>query len=267
MKVQVTEKAKGELFIRAINKTVKAGAKVNLSEDEYQDSATQAAIQAGFLEPVDGTKVADRNGQEFINVYKNALSFKVINRSIPAGAKFFVSEEQVDDSEIQNAVDHGYIEPVGAKKTKKTVKAASAEADGSDRPKRKRSTKKSNTKTIKRVGKKDADAPSDVKVSVAKAPEESPMDDGPETHSMPKAAAAEVPDGMYAHDPTGEGAQVRRVPKPTDLFGDDDSGDMNFVDSTSKGEELSFVDDEQTKERAAQSGISDDIFDNNSEVE
>tara|TARA_B100001778_G_scaffold334491_1_gene346133 strand:+ start:25675 stop:26505 length:831 start_codon:yes stop_codon:yes gene_type:complete len=276
MKVQVTKKAKGELFIRAIGKAMRVGAEITLNDDQFYDSATQAAIQAGFLDVVDGPTEKAVKGEEYINVYKNSLSFKCIRRAIPSGSTFFVREDLVGDHEIVAAFNAGYIE-LADPEPKDSKEAGSAETPkkekSSKKATRKRSGKKSSkksTKRIKRVGSdKEADADAaEVKVSVGKPPEESPVegDEPTDTHALPKKSQVEAPEGMYAHDPTGEGVSVRKASAPNDIFGDD-SNDVGFVESTPDADDISFVDEEQTRERAKKSGIADDIFDDNVEVE
>lgn len=276
MKVQVTKKAKGELFIRAIGKAMRVGSEITLNDDQFYDSATQAAIQAGFLDVVDGPTERTVKGEEYINVYKNSLSFKCIRRAIPSGSTFFVREELVGDHEIIVAFNAGYIELANpeADEEEDSVPETPKKEKPSKKTSRKRSTKKSSskkaTKRIKRVGAdKEADADAaEVKVSVGKPPEESPVegDEPTDTHALPKKSQVETPEGMYAHDPTGEGVSVRKASVPNDIFGDD-SNDVGFVESTPDADDISFVDEEQTRERAKKSGIADDIFDDNVEVE
>lgn len=292
MKVQVTEKAKGELFVRAIGKTMRSGSIITLSDDQFYDSATQAAIQAEFLTVLDGPEKKEAKGEEYINVYKNSLSFKCIRRTIPSGATFFVCEELLDESEIVSAFNSGYIqfantaEPddsddaedlveetsVIAKNSIKTEDKSELNIDKTTKTSKKASSKKSTvkkadskSKKIKRVGSKDEVSDTEVKVSVGKPPKETEMDGGEptDTHALPEKSQVETPKGMYSHDPTGEGMTVRRAKAPHEI-----SDELNFVDSSSKNNEISFVDQEQTRERAKKNGITtDDIFKSNIEVE
>jgi len=293
MKVQVTKKAKGELFIRAINKTIRSGSKVMLTLEQFEDSATQAAIQAGYLEAVDGAEAIRATGSKYINNYKNSLSFKCIKRSIPSGGTFFVSDD-LFGAEIDNALDLGYIEEVKdeestievvdveelkdfeivetekpktkrVSKKKPSTKRVSKKKTAKKKSSTKRISKKKSSKKIKKIGRSDGDALSEeISVSVGSSPEESDMGSLQKTHSIPKGTSTDVPDGMYAHDPTGEGSTVRKGSAPKAVK----SSDSIFIDGTDKSEDLSFVDNEQTKERAAKNGIIiNDVFDNNIEVE
>lgn len=279
MKVQVTKKAKGELFIRAINRTVRSGSKVMLTLEQFEDSTTQAAIQAGYLEAIDGAEAIRATGSKYKNIYKNSLSLKCINRSIPAGKTFFVSDDMFG-SEIDNALDLGYIEEVVEVIAEEVAEVEEAVEEVAEKPKTKRISKKKKTKRIskkkvskkktskkiKKLGRSDGEDSfsEEVSVSVGSHPEESNMGSLQKTHSIPKGAKADVPDGMYAHDPTGEGNTVRKASAPDAVVGSDDI----FIDGSTQNEDLSFVDNEQTKERAAKNGIIiNDIFTNNIEVE
>lgn len=257
MKVQITKKAKGELYIRSIGKSMKVGAMVLLSEDQYHDSETQAAIQAGFLDIVEGSTDVLTKGEEYINVYKNSLSFKCLRRSIQPGATFFVREELVDEPEIVSAFNAGYIqlaEPVDADdKAEETGKTAS---ESKAKTPKKKTAKKASKKAVKKTAKKDK--------KIKRIDSEAESEDV-ETYSLPEKEQAEVPVGMYAHDPTGEGMTVRKAkgrPKKASK-----SNDLEFVESTRQAEEIGFVDQEQTKERAKKNGITEDVFIDNVEVE
>lgn len=277
MKVQVTEKAKGELFVRAIGKTMKSGSIITLTDDQFYDSATQAAVHAGLLSIMDGPDKKESKGEEYINVYKNSLSFKCIRRTIPSGSSFFVCEELLDEPEIVSAFNLGYIQFANILEPDSDIeenkeeevkiskkKSVSKSSKISNRTSKSSKKSSSNTKKIKRVGSdKDSSLETDVKVSVGKPPKETEMDGEPtDTYALPKKSQVEIPKGMYSHDPTGEGMSVRRANGKQDF-----SDESNFIDSSEKHNEISFVDKEQTRERAKKNGISSDIFNSNLEVE
>lgn len=285
MRVRVTDKVKGNLFIRAIKKTVSRGTTVILTDDQFHDSMTQTAVLMGFLEPLDEVEDFEIKGLKYRNLLKNALSLKCLKRTVPANASFFVPDEFLDTDEIHTALSLGYIEQeednevVAQNEAKKAEASAAAKEEKKNSKKvskkvsKKTSKKSKKTKTVKRIKGNNEDPEvavdsDDVKVSVGEPLQETDMGgsvdptEGQVETSLPDPVKQDVPDGMHVHDPSGDGVSVRRASKPTGI------GDDLFVDGDNQPDELSFVDQEQLKERANKSGINiDDVFDNNSEVE
>jgi len=246
MQVKVTEKVKGELFIRALGKTFRVNSKIPMSQEQFSDSTTQAAIRRGLLSVIGDVSEADIKGQYFLNTHKNAVSFRCIDMSVPSKAVFFVSEEFMDDSEIQLAENKGRIEKVDTPKSEVTeTKSEAKETEA----------KKTTKKKTKRVSKKKKEE-SLVEEETSEIVAEVVADQGPETN-LPEFEEVETPEGSYVHDPR-EGAEplkVRRVKKPeptwadkteeekpksNDLF-DDGIPDLDFVDEK-RGADLDFVD-------------------------
>jgi len=236
MQLRVSEKVKGELFVKELGKTFRKGSKIPMSQDQYSASATQAAIRAGFLEVIEGETKVKLKGKYYKNIHKNAISFRCIDMSVPSGSVFFVSDQVTDDQEIWLAEQKERIEEVNAKEM--------------IAPKKKKSSKKTPAKKKKEAAVAEEDSLVEEETSVK-------ADQGPET-KLPEEEEVENPEGSYVHDPRedAEPMKIRRVRKPdttwaddtkeeviketTDLF-EEDGADLNFVDNPT-AKDLNFVD-------------------------
>jgi len=266
MKLKVTKKAGGELFIRAVGRTYKVGSTIKMTSEQYLDSTTQAAIRNGFLELLEGQTEKKPDGVFYANIHRNELSFQSLGITVPKGARFFVPTEHVEDMEIVIAYGNGHIElaeEIDAKIAVAERIKAEVKTEAKEEPKKtKRVTKKKSTKkTSKKTDTEKKDAVKKTKTVKRIKSEESfsidPNEGQPETH-LPEAKKVDAPQGMYAHDPTGEGMTVRTAEKPkpspeTKIKETKDSFDDLFIDDSQDNvEPIIFVDQEQDRERFAQ---------------
>jgi len=280
MKLKVTNKAGGELFIRAVGRTYKVGATIKMTSEQYLDSTTQAAIRNGFLELLEGQTEKKPDGVFYVNIHRNELSFQSLEITVPKGARFFVPTEHVEDMEIVIAHGNGHIEladEIDAKIAAAEKKKADAQSEVEEEPKKtKRVTKKKTTKkAAKKTTKKSTEKKASTKtktVKRVKAEEPASIDPNEgqvETH-LPEAKQVDTPKGMYAHDPTGEGMTVRTAEKPksspeTEIKESQTGFDDLFVDDSQESiEPVTFVDQEQDKARYAQ--LRGEEMPNNDEV-
>jgi len=280
MKLKVTNKAGGELFIRAVGRTYKVGATIKMTSEQYLDSTTQAAIRNGFLELLEGQTEKKPDGVFYVNIHRNELSFQSLEITVPKGARFFVPTEHVEDMEIVIAHGNGHIEladEIDAKIAAAEKKKADAQSEVEEEPKKtKRVTKKKTTKkAAKKTTKKSTEKKASTKtktVKRVKAEEPASIDPNEgqvETH-LPEAKKVDTPKGMYAHDPTGEGMTVRTAEKPESSpetqtkEAQNDFDDLFVDDSQEVGEALTFVDQEQDRERFVQ--LRGEDMPNNDEV-
>jgi len=270
MKLKVTNKAGGELFIRAVGRTYKVGATIKMTSEQYLDSTTQAAIRNGFLELLEGQTEKKPDGVFYVNIHRNELSFQSLEITVPKGARFFVPTEHVEDMEIVIAHGNGHIELAeeidakiaAAEKAKDEVEAeAKEEPKKTKRVTKKKTTKKAAKKTTKKATEKKASSKKKTKtVKRVKAEEPASIDpnEGQSDTYLPEAKQVDTPEGMYAHDPTGEGMTVRTSEKPksspeTEVKEAQSGFDDLFVDDSQESiEPVAFVDQEQDRERFAQ---------------
>tara|TARA_B100000614_G_scaffold262903_1_gene299898 strand:- start:70416 stop:71252 length:837 start_codon:yes stop_codon:yes gene_type:complete len=277
MKLKVTKKAGGELFIRAVGRTYKVGATIKMTSEQYLDSTTQAAIRNGFLELLEGQTEKKPDGVFYVNVHRNELSFQSLEITVPKGARFFVPTEHVEDMEIVIAHGNGHIElaeEIDAKiaEAEKAREQSKADAEEPKKTTKRVTKKKSTKKASKKTTNKEASAKKTK--TIKRLSEEAPQSIDPnegqsETH-LPEAKKVEAPEGMYAHDPTGEGMTVRTSEKPksspkTEMKKSQEGFDDLFVDDSQENlEPVTFVDQEQDRERYAQ--LRGEEMPNNDEV-
>lgn len=277
MKVEVTSRCKGAFYLNCIDASIDVGKTVVLSEEDFFDSHTQSAIQSGFLRVIDGPKSSKSSGKEFVNNTRYSLTLTSINRSVASGARFFVKQDLVDSPDILSALNKGMIAEVG--KSSPSVEDDKSETKTADSASESKSTKKKSTskkKSTKNASKKKTSKKiEETKESKSKTIKrvnraESSNDSSEESESDSQKTKVETPTGMYAHDPNNEGVSVRianrqnnEQGKVSDII---NRTDPIFIDGD-EGDDVDFVDHEQTKERARKNGI--DLkgdFENNSEV-
>jgi len=274
MKLKVTSKAGGELFIRAIGRTYKVGSTIKMTSEQYLDSTTQAAIRNGFLELLEGQTEKKPDGVFYVNIHRNELSFQSLEITVPKGARFFVPTEHVEDMEIVIAHGNGHIELADEIDAKIAAAAEETKTEPKAEPKKtKRVTKKKTTKkAAKKTTEKKAATKKTKTVKRVKSEEVESIDpnEGQVETNLPEAKKVDTPQGMYAHDPTGEGMTVRTAEKPepsskTQTKEAQSGFDDLFVDDSQQtGEALTFVDQEQDRERFVQ--LRGEDMPNNDEV-
>lgn len=112
MKVKVADNVKGEILIKAINKTCKAGTIISMTDEQFWSEATQWAVGKGILsveEGSDPSKKRSVQGKKIRNVYKNTIALEIIKRSIAPNEVIFLSNEQLEDNQVNRALDSGML--------------------------------------------------------------------------------------------------------------------------------------------------------------
>lgn len=230
MKVQVTEKVKGECRIPIMDKTFGRGRKIDMSEDQFFDSATQWMIRAGYLTIIEDavSGPSKPRGDEFRLVSKNCLTLRCVGRSINPDEVFYVPQDKLDDGELALVLDRGMV------------------------------VKESDFKKSQENKTEAADAVEEVAAKEEKPVEKTVITKT--TVSKENAAKNKIPESMHVHVPEAVKNDVKpkTVPGRTPIMLD--------LDEHSKEDEMSFVDAEQTAAKLNKSAKTTNVASNNDEV-
>lgn len=224
MKVQISTQLKGELFVRAKNKTFKSGTKINLTNEEFFDSFTQSLVSKGWLVPLESYEKEAIKIRKLRSKKKNPMVFQIIKRAINPNEVFSVTEEQFANSQIQQAIEMGHIvEEIEKNDNESKKDSANNEVK-----------EKNKSKSIKRLA---GDSKTDKKL------------DSKKSKNMENSHVYR-PDNIEINEPP---TMVVDNKNDDDIFvnlpGKTENNEA-FIDQ-SKSEELSFVDEEQKMDRAS----------------
>lgn len=110
MKVKVSPNLKGsELYVRVKNQTFKRGRDIIMNDAEFCDSFTQSLVSKGWLIPLEKFDDSKIKLVALRSKKKNPMVFRIINRAVTPNELFYVTSEQFVDSQIQEALENGFI--------------------------------------------------------------------------------------------------------------------------------------------------------------
>ena len=233
MKVQISKAFKGELFIRAKNKTFKQGTKIHLSDEEFYDSFTQSLISKGWLVPLEEY---ERGQQKLIRLRSrknNPMVFQVIKRAVNPNEIFYLPADQFGNGQIQQALEAGFIveESLPGQDGDNTQdvsevssKKKPLDSKSSTKLSSETSSKTKKLRSIKRVASSEESESPTEKVALKRK----------------SRTTGKEPENAFVYRP--ENVEINEPPVSIDL--DDDLGDI-FVDSDQQAPDVAFIDEKQ----------------------
>ncbi len=114
--IQGTNKIKGALDLGGINKQLKAGDSLPITDEEFTDHTVQLALSMGFLK-YDKGGIIDMPNDTSVNVkniYDRPLRLNCLNDEVRPGQVFSLTADQVNSSDIRGALAKGYLEIISS---------------------------------------------------------------------------------------------------------------------------------------------------------
>ena len=151
MILRVADNFRGELSLPTVGYPIIAGNKISLRENQIHSEDVQTSIQKGWL-VVEGAatvgKPSESGKYKVVNVNTSALSVSGILFNV--GEVKFITQDQLENSDIQNAINLGYLKLEEFVVMSTEQEKASAKA----KVKKTKSAKKVTKKVAKKAGKK-----------------------------------------------------------------------------------------------------------------
>lgn len=210
MKIKIADNVKGNLVVPAMNNSYKGGTVVQMTDAQFWAESTQWALERGYIIALDKfePKNKEENGITLRNTHKYPIIINILNRYIGPNEVFFVSNEQLNDSQIRSAIVSGIFKKEGIKSIIKTPGGTVVE----DQKQKKSST------NVKKITRKDTvPKSSSSKVSTNKnikrviSVVDGNIPDSNDSESTPKKSAEDDKMNAYVHRPSG--ARVTEPPK------------------------------------------------------
>lgn len=108
--IEGTNKIKGALDLGGINKQLKCGDSLPITDNEYHDHSVQIALKMGWLkEKRDNTKNLPTGKITLKNIYDRSIHINALNQEIRSQQTFSLDDDQVRTSEIQGALAKGLL--------------------------------------------------------------------------------------------------------------------------------------------------------------
>lgn len=117
--IKGTNKIKGALDLSGINKQLKAGDRVPLTDKDFSDATVQTAIDMGFITYKEGGILKSESNSSSIklrNIYDREILINSLGDKIRPQQTFTLSEDQVNNADIRGALAKGYLEIVSSAK-------------------------------------------------------------------------------------------------------------------------------------------------------
>lgn len=110
--IKGTGKIKGALDLSGINKQLKAGDALPITEEEFNDHTVQVALSMGFLKFERGGLIdmPTDTSVNVKNIYDRPLRINILDADIRPGQTFTLTEGQINSSDIRGALAKGYLE-------------------------------------------------------------------------------------------------------------------------------------------------------------
>lgn len=114
--IKGTNKIKGALDLSGINKQLKAGDALPISDEEFNDHTVQVALSMGFLKYDKGNTIEMPNetSVNVKNIYDRPILINCLNDEIRVGQVFTLTAAQVNSSDIRGALAKGFIEIISS---------------------------------------------------------------------------------------------------------------------------------------------------------
>lgn len=114
-----TKKIRGMLDLSGINKQLKAGDRLPLTDEDFSDHTVQLAINMGFVTYEQGgiLDVSSKNNSiKLKNIYDRSIRINALDDEVRPGQTFTLTEDQVNSGDIRGALAKGMIEIVSSAK-------------------------------------------------------------------------------------------------------------------------------------------------------
>jgi hypothetical protein len=121
--IKGTSKIKGALDLSGINKQLKTGDSVPLSEDDFLDQTVQVAVSMGYLTYEKGGMLDMEYNATSIkirNIYDRPVRIQALDDEIRPGQTFTLTEDQVNSGDIRSALAKGLLEIVSSARSTKS---------------------------------------------------------------------------------------------------------------------------------------------------
>ncbi len=121
--IKGTSKIKGALDLSGINKQLKAGDRIPLTDEDFADQTVQMAVSMGFLSYEQGGILnigANSKSIKIRNIYDRAIRINALDDEVRPGQTFTLSEDQVNSADIRGALAKGLLEIVSSARAQET---------------------------------------------------------------------------------------------------------------------------------------------------
>lgn len=115
--IKGTSKIKGALDLSGINKQLKTGERIPLTDQDFSDYTVQLAVSMGFITYEKGGILDIGSGNSAIklrNIYDRPLRINALEDEVRPGQTFTLSEDQVNSGDIRGALAKGLLEIVSS---------------------------------------------------------------------------------------------------------------------------------------------------------
>jgi hypothetical protein len=114
--IKGTGKIKGALDLTGINKQLKAGDALPISDEEFVDHTVQLALSMGFLSYERGGVVEMPTDAviKVKNIYDRSLRINALDSEVRPGQTFTLTQDQINGSDIRGALAKGYLEIISS---------------------------------------------------------------------------------------------------------------------------------------------------------
>ena len=115
--IKGTSKIKGALDLSGINKQLKAGDRMPLTDEEFSDHTVQLAVSMKFLTYEQGGILdlsSKKSAIKIKNIYDRAIRINALEDEVRPGQTFTLTEDQVNSADIRGALAKGLLEIVSS---------------------------------------------------------------------------------------------------------------------------------------------------------
>lgn len=115
--IKGTSKIKGALDLGSINKQLKAGDRIPLTDEDFSDHTVQLAVSMGFLTYEQGGILdlsSKKSAIKVKNIYDRAIRINALEDEVRPGQTFTLTEDQVNSADIRGALAKGLLEIVSS---------------------------------------------------------------------------------------------------------------------------------------------------------
>jgi len=115
--IKGTSKIKGALDLGSINKQLKAGDRIPLTDEDFSDHTVQIAVNMGFITYEKGGILdvgTNSNSIKIRNIYDRAIHINDLQSEVQPGQIFTLTENQVNSKGIRGALAKGLLEIVSS---------------------------------------------------------------------------------------------------------------------------------------------------------
>lgn len=115
--IKGTSKIKGALDLGGINKQLKAGDRIPLTDEDFSDHTVQLAVSMGFITYEKGGILdfsSNKSSIKVKNIYDRDIRINALEDEIRPGQTFTLTEDQVNSADIRGALAKGLLEIVSS---------------------------------------------------------------------------------------------------------------------------------------------------------